>query len=163
VKPKLKLFVIVAVGVCVVTAVCLYVGENRLKREQERVYQEVADCEQAVPEYGDYIAHAQNISYVAPNAEDIGADQRQCRPGLTESEVRKILGAPTYVSAGSSKEGAEYWGCTWAYVLRSQPGKDEPIIIDKIDVEFSPERKTSSCSRTNEYGEQILAAQRVQH
>jgi hypothetical protein len=59
--------------------------------------------------------------YENPLSKLLIAGQKSLREGLSQSQVREILGSPSYVEAYRDKDGAGFNGCEWIYLVDGRP------------------------------------------
>jgi hypothetical protein len=74
------------------------------------------------------------IAALAVKAKDI-------KPGMTMDEVRRTLGAPSYVEAWRSKDGYDFDQCAWKYVQKGAMKTAYFIEEEWFEVDFGPDNR----------------------
>jgi len=68
------------------------------------------------------------------------------------SQAKELLGEPNFVDAQVPKDGNEYDGCSWNYVLDGNVRDGRLTMTDRLELEFDESDHLRQWSRDDEYG-----------
>ena len=71
---------------------------------------------------------------------------------MSFAQAEQLLGKPDFIDAGVPKDGDEYYGCDWTYLLDGKIEDGSLVMTDQLELRFDSADHLKEWSRTDEYG-----------